>query len=166
MSKFQKGDRVRSEAQPDLGVGVVHGVYKKKPVVLYYVRFEDFEYGGYDPKWDTHTPREDELRHAVEARPRLPGEGGVEVTDLNEGVLRGLAFTVNPDGATDVNPSHYDFPGGVQVIDITKHLDFLSGNVVKYVSRAGRKGDRLTDLLKARKYLDWAIEKERLEDNN
>lgn len=70
------------------------------------------------------------------------------------------------DGATDVNPTHYDFPGGVQVIDITKHLDFLTGNVVKYVSRAGRKGDRLTDLLKAKKYLDWAIEKERLEDNN
>ena len=70
------------------------------------------------------------------------------------------------DGATDVNPTHYDFPGGVQVIDITKHLDFLTGNVVKYVSRAGRKGDRLTDLLKARKYLDWAIEKERLEDND
>lgn len=65
-----------------------------------------------------------------------------------------------------VNPSHYDFPGGVQVIDITKHLDFLSGNVVKYVSRAGRKGDRLTDLLKAEKYLRWAIEKERDEDND
>lgn len=59
-----------------------------------------------------------------------------------------------------VDPDHYDFPGGVQVIDITKHLDFLTGNVVKYVCRAGRKGDRLTDLLKAKKYLDWAIEKE------
>lgn len=62
--------------------------------------------------------------------------------------------------AGDVNPSHYDFPGGVQVIDITKHLDFLTGNVVKYVSRAGRKGDRMTDLLKAKKYLEWAIEQE------
>lgn len=69
------------------------------------------------------------------------------------------------EGATDVNPTHYDFPGGVQVIDITKHLDFLTGNVVKYVSRAGRKGDRLTDLLKARKYLDWAIEKEENENH-
>ena len=59
-----------------------------------------------------------------------------------------------------VNPGHYEFPGGVQVIDITKHLDFLTGNVIKYVARAGRKGDRLEDLLKARKYLDWAIERE------
>ena len=66
------------------------------------------------------------------------------------------------DGAMreKVNPSHYDFPGGVQVIDITKHLDFLAGNVVKYVCRAGRKGDRVTDLLKAKRYLDWLIEKE------
>lgn len=66
------------------------------------------------------------------------------------------------DGATDVNPSHYDFPGGVQVIDITKHLDFLAGNVVKYVCRAGRKGDKLTDLRKAKQYLDWLIEREEM----
>lgn len=71
------------------------------------------------------------------------------------------------DGATDVNPSHYDFPGGVQVIDITKHLDFLRGNAVKYLCRAGRKGDELTDLQKARQYIDWAIEEaERHEDSN
>lgn len=72
------------------------------------------------------------------------------------------------DGAMreKVSPNHYDFPGGVQVIDITKHLDFLTGNVVKYVCRAGRKGDRLTDLLKAKKYLDWAIEKERDENHD
>lgn len=57
-----------------------------------------------------------------------------------------------------VDPTHYDFPGGVQVIDITRHLGFLEGNIIKYVARAGRKGDRLEDLLKARRYLDWAIE--------
>lgn len=55
------------------------------------------------------------------------------------------------------SPAHYDFDG-VQVIDITRHLSFPLGNVVKYVTRAGRKGDALEDLLKARKYLDWAIE--------
>ena len=70
------------------------------------------------------------------------------------------------DFETPVNPSHYDFPGGVQVIDITKHLDFLAGNVVKYVCRAGRKGDRMTDLLKAKQYLDWLIEKEQSEERN
>lgn len=68
--------------------------------------------------------------------------------------------TVNLKDVTDVNPSHYDFPGGVQVIDITKHLDFLRGNAVKYLCRAGRKGDVLTDLRKALRYVEWAIEKE------
>lgn len=65
-----------------------------------------------------------------------------------------------PGSGSHINPTHYDFPGGVQVIDITKHLDFLTGNVVKYVCRAGRKDDRMTDLLKAKQYLDWLIEKE------
>lgn len=85
---------------------------------------------------------------------------------MTELITGTTTYTVNPNGATDVNPSHYDFPGGVQVIHITKHLDFLTGNVVKYVSRAGRKGDRLTDLLKAKQYLDWAIEKEQGEERN
>lgn len=64
-----------------------------------------------------------------------------------------------PQGSEDaVHPSHYKFPGGVSTIDIARHLGFLEGNVVKYVTRAGCKGDRLEDLLKAKRYLDWAIE--------
>lgn len=55
------------------------------------------------------------------------------------------------------SPNHYEFQGA-QVIDITRHMSFTLGNVVKYCARAGRKGDALEDLLKARKYLDWAIE--------
>lgn len=82
------------------------------------------------------------------------------MTELNEGVPSTMTITVNPNGATDVNPPHYHFPGGVEVIDITKYLDFLSGNVVKYVCRAGRKGEKMTDLLKAKQYLDWLIERE------
>lgn len=59
-----------------------------------------------------------------------------------------------------VSPDHYSYPGGVQVIDLTRHMDFLLGNVVKYVARAGRKGNRLEDLKKAEAYLRWAIEDE------
>lgn len=65
------------------------------------------------------------------------------------------SVTVNP-----VSPDHYSYPGGVQVIDLTRHMDFLLGNVVKYVARAGRKGNRLEDLKKAETYLRWAIEDE------
>lgn len=56
------------------------------------------------------------------------------------------------------NPDHYQFPGGVQVIDITRHLSFPLGNVIKYCSRAGKKGPKVEDLQKALKYLEWAIE--------
>jgi hypothetical protein len=57
------------------------------------------------------------------------------------------------------NPDHYKF-GKVEVIDITKFLDFPLGNVVKYAARAGRKEgeSKLDDLYKAKVYLDTAIE--------
>ena len=64
------------------------------------------------------------------------------------------------------SPEHYKFPGGVQVIDITRHLSFPLGNVVKYVSRAGKKGPKLEDLEKAKKYLEWAIEDAKTGEGN
>lgn len=59
-----------------------------------------------------------------------------------------------PDAIT---PDHYKF-GNVQVIDIIKYLPFNEGNVIKYVARADRKGNKLEDLRKAQKYLNLAIE--------
>lgn len=38
-------------------------------------------------------------------------------------------------------------------------LNFYLGNVVKHISRAGRKGDALEDLQKAAQYLQWEIER-------
>lgn len=66
----------------------------------------------------------------------------------------------NPEMPNKTNPDHYKFPGGVEVIDITKHLDFMTGNIVKYAARAGRKAgeSRLDDLLKAKWYIDKEIE--------
>lgn len=56
------------------------------------------------------------------------------------------------------HPSHYtQFP--VEVITLTEHLDFLTGNVVKYVVRAPFKGNTIEDLKKARWYLDRLIMK-------
>lgn len=59
-----------------------------------------------------------------------------------------------------INPQHYQ-DGGIQTIDFieAKSLNFHLGNVVKYVSRAGKKGDRLEDLLKAQWYLQREIER-------
>lgn len=64
-----------------------------------------------------------------------------------------------------VNPQHYQgFTGGAQPVDIAEHLSFNLGNALKYLSRAGRKGDAVEDLSKARWYIDREIN--RLENNN
>jgi hypothetical protein len=52
-----------------------------------------------------------------------------------------------------VNPAHYRFPGGVQVIDITRHLPFLEGNIVKYAARLGRKPGN--DALQEARKIQW-----------
>ncbi|WAB08815.1 hypothetical protein SEA_SUCCESS_28 [Streptomyces phage Success] len=67
----------------------------------------------------------------------------------------------DPIGKADsVNhPSHYTWlPNGLEVIDLTEHMNFNRGNAVKYIARAGRKSKatELEDLKKAR----WYIERE------
>lgn len=57
-----------------------------------------------------------------------------------------------------VNPPHYQGDYVMRIIEDFK-LDFLSGTIVKYILRAGRKigASGLTDLKKARWYLDRKI---------
>ncbi len=72
------------------------------------------------------------------------------------------------------HPSHYT-SGKIEVIDFItdQQLDFCLGNVIKYVSRAGKKEEEgktlfektVEDLKKARFYLDYKI-KELEEINN
>lgn len=62
------------------------------------------------------------------------------------------------------HPPHYTkFP--VEVIEITECLDFCRGNAVKYLCRAGLKGDELEDLKKAQWYVNRAILKLERERN-
>jgi hypothetical protein len=58
------------------------------------------------------------------------------------------------------NPPHYKI--GVQPLDyiIANELDFLEGNIIKYVTRYKNKNG-VEDLIKAKKYLDLLIERER-----
>jgi len=57
------------------------------------------------------------------------------------------------------NPPHYT-AGGIDVIDFieAKGLGYHLGNVIKYVTRAGMKGNKLEDLRKAQWYIDRAID--------
>lgn len=56
------------------------------------------------------------------------------------------------------HPSHYT-TGGIETIDFieAKNLNYNLGNVVKYITRADHKGNRLEDLQKAKWYLEREI---------
>lgn len=58
------------------------------------------------------------------------------------------------------HPPHYK-AGGIETIDFieAKGLGYHLGNVVKYITRADHKGNKLEDLKKAQWYLSRAIEK-------
>jgi hypothetical protein len=56
------------------------------------------------------------------------------------------------------HPSHYtSHPSGVECIEITEHFNFCIGNAIKYLWRAGLKGDAIEDLRKAAFYVDREI---------
>lgn len=62
-----------------------------------------------------------------------------------------------PD-ATVNHPPHYTaHPSGVECITIAEHFGFNLGNAIKYIWRAGLKGDVIEDLKKARFYLEREI---------
>ena len=71
-----------------------------------------------------------------------------------------LLFRSRPDADPVDHPAHYtDHPSGVECITVTEHMNFNVGNAVKYLWRAGRKGDALTDLRKAAWYVNREIER-------
>ena len=98
------------------------------------------------------------------------------VRALLEGVVKDLTRlaaedeTVNPTGAkTDTvqpehdpinHPSHYT-DGGIETLDyiLAKKMDFLTGQVCKYISRFGKKNSSkaVEDLKKAQFYLNRKI---------
>ena len=57
------------------------------------------------------------------------------------------------------HPSHYTY-GKIECIDYIrdKNFDFCLGNAIKYITRAGHKGDAVEDLEKAKQYIDFEIE--------
>jgi hypothetical protein len=56
------------------------------------------------------------------------------------------------------HPKHYtSHPSGVECIEITEHFNFCIGNAMKYLWRAGLKGEQIEDLRKARWYIDREI---------
>jgi len=102
----------------------------------------------------------------------LPHEAEVErvkglLNTITQGAVRRRIQGWNPDDnpnylvrQVDVvnHPAHYKV-GGIEVIDFieSKGLTYNLGNVVKYVSRADHKGNKLEDLKKAQWYLNREV---------
>jgi len=59
------------------------------------------------------------------------------------------------------HPKHYNsHPSGIECIDVIEHLSFNIGNAIKYLWRAGLKGDagnHIQDLEKAVWYINREI---------
>lgn len=55
------------------------------------------------------------------------------------------------------HPAHYTQFGEVECIQVTERFNFCRGNAIKYIWRAGMKGDEVEDLKKAVWYLQREI---------
>lgn len=65
------------------------------------------------------------------------------------------------------HPEHYQGVCGLEAIEVMRnflpkyqnsHVSYLIGNVIKYILRAPSKGKEIEDLMKAQKYIGFAID--------
>jgi Protein of unknwon function (DUF3310) len=79
------------------------------------------------------------------------------VSDLAEIVDHPAHYTSSPAVCSECGEQ-------IECIDVTEHMGFNLGNAVKYIWRAGLKGDAIVDLEKAAWYIDREIAKRRREE--
>lgn len=94
-------------------------------------------------------------------------EGVKKVKELKE-YVKNFNNKFFPDNDKVNHPSHYTWlkdKCGIEVIDITRHMDFNLGNAIKYILRAGHKSEEgytnnlkeIEDLRKAIWYINDKI---------
>lgn len=135
-------------------------------VVSSIVTFEDEEEGNQNESID------DEIDKAIDARLSASEEKmKADIENLNA-IRKELAKKQDEKVS---HPSHYTWLKelcGIEVIDITRHLDFDMGNALKYLLRAGKKSEEgysnkekeIEDLKKAIFYIQDKIKM--LEEEN
>ena len=113
-----------------------------------------------EPKVKT-TPKDNQAKTVDESTPVISKKETTE-SYITADSVKDLYVTtdVKPISISNMvdHPAHYN-KGKIEVIDFIEdqQLPFHLGNVVKYIARAGSKGDKLEDLKKARWYLDRYI---------
>ena len=108
-------------------------------------------------------PKDNQSEKVVESAPVISKmETTVKEISIKKNDIKDISVTTDKNPTTISNvidhPSHYN-RGKIEVIDFIEDqgLSFHLGNVIKYIARAGSKGDKLEDLKKARWYLDRYI---------
>ena len=85
-------------------------------------------------------------------------ESALALPDVPKKPKKAKSTIIFPDPVN--SPDHYT-SGGIETIDFieAKELDYNLGNVVKYITRAGKKNvKKLEDLRKAQWYMNRAVE--------
>ena len=113
-------------------------------------------------KWKTltvGTSNDNLAQAAVHLKHLMPSAGQphrvVYQTEAGDGTMK---FVKPPESDSVNHPAHYKV-GGIDTIDFieAKKLGYNLGNVVKYITRADHKGNKLEDLRKAQWYLTREI---------
>ena len=107
------------------------------------------------------------LRRPIPVRDILPTEAPTEdLTALAIPPAEASAAPAQPAPDYVNHPPHYTaHPSGVECITITRHMNFNRGNAIKYIWRAGDKGNEIEDLRKAAWYIaDEIARLEKLRD--
>jgi len=86
------------------------------------------------------------LAHAIEALDKARAE---------EGAIDGDKTFDEPD-MVNAPPHYRQHPASIECIDVIEHWPCCVANAMKYLWRAGEKGDAIEDLQKAR----WYVERE------
>jgi hypothetical protein len=107
----------------------------------------------------------EELRDAM---PRLPrsldvgderGRAATSLLALRQRSVHGREADMSDHDPIN-HPKHYtSHPSGIECIQVTQYMNFCVGNAIKYLWRAGLKGNAIDDLKKARWYIDCEIRK-------
>ena len=107
-----------------------------------------------DSKETVDRQKEDSSKETVDRQKEDSSKETVQVP--TDGHMDKMYGNIKHDAVN--HPSHYT-RGKIEVIDFIEdqQLPYHLGNVIKYIARAGYKGDKLEDLKKARWYLDRYI---------
>ena len=155
---MSKKDRILKLLKEGKAVGEVAKAVKVKPGYVYYIRWMNQKAPSPKAMRTTRKKASRLLQEVTRTHKAIDAAVQREkelapVRELDFGLIKGID-PVN-------HPPHYR-AGGVETIDFieAKDLNYRLGNVVKYVSRAGKKlnADPVQDLEKAAWYLNREIE--------